>query len=155
MSALLEVDGVSRLYSSGSLLARRQIAAVDGVSLRLDEGKPEIVTVIGESGSGKTTLARMVLNMVPPSAGTIRFRGTDLREVRGTRARLDFMRQVQPIFQNPFEAFNPMKRVDRYLFATARHMAGLTTPAAIEAEADRALRDVGLSLAEVRRRYPH
>jgi ABC-type glutathione transport system ATPase component len=155
MSALLEVDGVSRLYSSGSLLARRQVAAVDGVSLRLDEGKPEIVTVIGESGSGKTTLARMVLNMVPPSAGTIRFRGTDLREVRGTRARLDFMRQVQPIFQNPFEAFNPMKRVDRYLFATARHMAGLTTQAAIEAEADRALRDVGLSLAEVRRRYPH
>ena len=155
MSALLEVDGVSRLYSSGSLLARRQVAAVDGVSLRLDEGKPEIVTVIGELGSGKTTLARMVLNMVPPSAGTIRFRGTDLREVRGTRARLDFMRQVQPIFQNPFEAFNPMKRVDRYLFATARHMAGLTTQAAIEAEADRALRDVGLSLAEVRRRYPH
>ncbi len=155
MSALLEVDGVSRLYSSGSLLARRKFAAVDGVSLRLDEGKPEIVTVIGESGSGKTTLARMVLNMVPPSAGAIRFRGTDLREVRGTRARLDFMRQVQPIFQNPFEAFNPMKRVDRYLFATARHMAGLTTQAAIEAEADRALRDVGLSLAEVRRRYPH
>jgi len=155
MSALLEVEGVSRLYSSGNLLARRQVAAVDGVSLRLDEGRPEIVTVIGESGSGKTTLARMILNMVPPSAGTIRFRGTDLREVRGTRARLDFMRQVQPIFQNPFEAFNPMKRVDRYLFATARHMAGLTTPAAIEAEADRALRDVGLSLAEVRRRYPH
>ena len=155
MSALLEVDGVSRLYSSGNLLARRKFAAVDGVSLRLDEGRPEIVTVIGESGSGKTTLARMVLNMVPPSAGTIRFRGTDLREVRGTRARLDFMRQVQPIFQNPFEAFNPMKRVDRYLFATVRHMAGLTTQAAIEAEADRALRDVGLSLAEVRRRYPH
>ena len=155
MSALLEVDGVSRLYSSGGLLARRKFAAVDGVSLRLDEGKPEIVTVIGELGSGKTTLARMVLNMVPPSAGTIRFRGTDLREVRGTRARLDFMRQVQPIFQNPFEAFNPMKRVDRYLFATARHMAGLTTQAAVEAEADRALRDVGLSLAEVRRRYPH
>jgi ABC-type glutathione transport system ATPase component len=155
MSALLEVDGVTRLYSSGGLLARRQIAAVDDVSLRLDEGKPEIMTVIGESGSGKTTLARMILNMVAPSAGAIRFRGTDLREVRGTRARLDFMRQVQPIFQNPFEAFNPMKRVDRYLFATARHMAGLTTEAAIEAEADRALGDVGLSLAEVRRRYPH
>jgi ABC-type glutathione transport system ATPase component len=156
MSApLLEVDGVTRVYSSGGLLARRQLVAVDGASLRLDEGKPEIVTVIGESGSGKTTLARMILNMVAPSAGAIRFRGTDLRAVRGTRARLDFMRQVQPIFQNPFEAFNPMKRVDRYLFATARHMAGLATQAEIEAAADRALRDVGLSLAEVHRRYPH
>jgi len=152
---LLEVDGVTRVYSSGGLLARRRVVAVDGVDLRLDEGKPEIVTVIGESGSGKTTLARMILNMVSPSAGAIRFRGTDLSQVRGTAARLAFMRQVQPIFQNPFEAFNPMKRVDRYLFATARHMAGLTAPAAIEAAADRALRDVGLSLAEVRRRYPH
>lgn len=156
MSApLLEVDGVTRVYSSGGLLARRRIVAVDGVDLRLDEGKPEIVTVIGESGSGKTTLARMILNMVAPSAGAIRFRGTDLGQVRGTAARLAFMRQVQPIFQNPFEAFNPMKRVDRYLFATARHMAGLAAPADIEAAADRALRDVGLSLAEVRRRYPH
>ena len=152
---LLEVEGVTRVYSSGGLLARRRVVAVDGVDLRLDEGKPEIVTVIGESGSGKTTLARMILNMVSPSAGTIRFRGTDLGEVRGTAARLAFMRQVQPIFQNPFEAFNPMKRVDRYLFATARHMAGLAAPADIEAATDRALRDVGLSLAEVRRRYPH
>jgi ABC-type glutathione transport system ATPase component len=156
MSApLLEVDGVTRVYSSGGLLARRRVVAVDGVDLQLDEGKPEIVTVIGESGSGKTTLARMILNMVSPTSGAIRFRGTDLRQVRGTAARLAFMRQVQPIFQNPFEAFNPMKRVDRYLFATARHMAGLAAPADIEAAADRALRDVGLSLAEVRRRYPH
>ena len=156
MSApLLEVDRVTRIFSSGGLLARRRVVAVDGVDLRLDEGKPEIVTVIGESGSGKTTLARMILNMVSPSPGAIRFRGTDLSAVRGTAARLAFMRQVQPIFQNPFEAFNPMKRVDRYLFATARHMAGLTAPADIEAAADRALRDVGLSLAEVRRRYPH
>jgi peptide/nickel transport system ATP-binding protein len=154
-SPLLEVDGATRVYSGGGLLTRRRVVAVDGVDLRLDEGKPEIVTVIGESGSGKTTLARMILNMVSPSAGTIRFRGTDLSEVRGTAARLAFMRQVQPIFQNPFEAFNPMKRVDRYLFATARHMAGLAAPADIEAAADRALRDVGLSLAEVRRRYPH
>jgi peptide/nickel transport system ATP-binding protein len=154
-SPLLEVDGATRVYSGGGLLTRRRVVAVDGVDLRLDEGKPEIVTVIGESGSGKTTLARMILNMVSPSAGAIRFRGTDLRQVRGTAARLAFMRQVQPIFQNPFEAFNPMKRVDRYLFATARHMAGLAAPADIEAAADRALRDVGLSLAEVRRRYPH
>jgi peptide/nickel transport system ATP-binding protein len=154
-SPLLEVDGVTRVYSSGGLLARRRVVAVDGVDLRLDEGKPEIVTVIGESGSGKTTLARMILNMVSPSAGAIRFRGTDLSKIRGTAARLAFMRQVQPIFQNPFEAFNPMKRVDRYLFAAARHMAGLTAAVDIEAAADRALRDVGLSLAEVRRRYPH
>jgi ABC-type glutathione transport system ATPase component len=152
---LLEVDNVTKAYAMGGILSRQHFDAVAEVSFALAAGRPEIFTAVGESGSGKTTLARMILNLVPPTAGTVRFRGTDLSTIRGRRQRLAFMRQVQPIFQNPFEAFNPMKRVDRYLFATARHMAGLTTQAAIEAEADRALRDVGLSLAEVRRRYPH
>ena len=118
-----------KTYAGGGLFSRRAITAVDDVSFRLEAGRPEIFTIIGESGSGKTTLARMILNMVPPSAGTIRFQGTDLATIRGRRARLAFMHQVQPIFQNPFEAFNPLKRVDRYLFATARRMAGLSADA--------------------------
>jgi peptide/nickel transport system ATP-binding protein len=149
--ALLEVDGVSRTYSGG-LLTRRHVIAVKGVSLRLEADKPEIFTVVGESGSGKTTLARMILGLVPPTSGAIRFRGTDLARLP---SRLAFMRAVQPIFQNPFEAFNPMKRVDRYLFATARRMAGLSSEPEIAQAADRALKDVGLSLAEVRGRFPH
>ena len=149
--ALLEVDRVSRTYSGG-LLTRRRVTAVNDVSLRLDADKPEIFTVVGESGSGKTTLARMILGLVPPTSGAIRFRGADLARLP---SRLAFMREVQPIFQNPFEAFNPMKRVDRYLFATARRMAGLTNEPAIAEAADRALKDVGLSLAEVRGRFPH
>jgi peptide/nickel transport system ATP-binding protein len=68
---------------------------------------------------------------------------------------MDFMRHVQPIFQNPFEAFNPLKRVDRYLFMTARRFTDARTTAAIEAHTDAALQKVGLSLAEVRGRFPH
>jgi peptide/nickel transport system ATP-binding protein len=150
-AALLEVDRVSRTYSSG-WLTRRHVTAVNDVSLRLEADRPEIFTIVGESGSGKTTLARMILGLVPPTSGAIRFRGTDLRQ---QPSRLAFMRAVQPIFQNPFEAFNPMKRVDRYLFAAARRMAGLAGEPAITQAADRALKDVGLSLAEVRGRFPH
>ena len=65
------------------------------------------------------------------------------------------MRQVQPIFQNPFEAFNPLKRVDRYLFATARRMAGVAASRRSPRRPTTALRKVGLSLAEVRGRFPH
>jgi hypothetical protein len=65
------------------------------------------------------------------------------------------MREVQPIFQNPFEAFNPLKRVDRYLLMTARRFARAKTIADIEAAADAALKKVGLSLAEVKGRFPH
>jgi ABC-type oligopeptide transport system ATPase subunit len=156
MSApLLELRDVGRNYAMGSLFSRHRVQAVDGVSFAMDAGKPEIFTIIGESGSGKTTLARMILNIVPPSAGAIRFDGQDLTKIRGTAARLAFMRRVQPIFQNPFEAFNPLKKLDRYLFMTARRIAGLETIQEIEAASDVALKKVGLSLAEVRGRFPH
>jgi len=151
---LLAVEEVVRTYSRG-VFARRRFAAVDGVSFELSSEQPEIFTIVGESGSGKTTLARMILGMLAPSAGTIRFRGTDLSAVHGRRARLAFMREVQPVFQNPFEAFNPMKRVDRYLFATARRMSGRSGDDAVSEAAERALKSVGLSLAEVRGRFPH
>jgi peptide/nickel transport system ATP-binding protein len=152
---LLEVDRVSKTYSTGGLLARRQFQAVDDVSFALSADRPEIFTIIGESGSGKTTLARMILTATLPSSGSIRFRGVDLGTLRGRKARLAFMREVQPIFQNPFEAFNPLKRVDRYLFMTARRFTGARRREEIEANADRALKEVGLSLAEVKGRFPH
>ena len=154
-AALLDVDHVGLTYSVGGLLTRRAIRAVDDVSLRLVAGTPEILAVIGESGSGKTTLARMILNLAIPTAGVIRFLGSDVTRMRTHRERMAFMRKVQPIFQNPFEAFNPLKQIDRCLFMSARRFAGARGRVDIEAKADQALRQVGLSLAEVKGRYPH
>jgi peptide/nickel transport system ATP-binding protein len=154
-SPLLELDGVGMTYAAGGLMRRRAVRAVDDVSLRLECGHAEIVAIIGESGSGKTTLARMILNLEVPTAGIVRFLGTDVTAIRSNRARMAFMRQVQPIFQNPFEAFNPLKPVDRYLFVSARRFAGARGRIDCEAKADKALHQVGLSLAEVKGRYPH
>ena len=81
---LLEVADVVRTYAGGGLFSRRRVTAVNDVSFSLDAGRPEIFTIVGESGSGKTTLARMILGMVPTSAGTIRFQGTDLATIRGS-----------------------------------------------------------------------
>jgi len=139
----------------GGILARHRVRAVDGISFEMPAGRPEILAIVGESGSGKTTLARMILNMVSPTQGAIRLRGNELAKIRRARDRLAFMRLVQPIFQNPFEAFNPLKRLDRYLFATSRRIAGLQAVEQIESAADDALKKVGLSLAEIRSRYPH
>lgn len=151
---LLSVDNVTKTYASGGLLARSTFNAVDAVSFALGASKPEVFAIIGESGSGKTTLARMVLNMTQPSAGAIRFRGKELASIRGRAAWLDFMGEVQPIFQNPYEAFNPLKRVDRYLYASARNLAGAGRRD-LDGICDEALRKVGLSLAEVCGRFPH
>ena len=153
--SLLEVRDVARTYSIGRLLSRHWLRAVDGISFTMPSERPEILAVVGESGSGKTTLARMILNMVLPTAGSIRFRDTDLCEIRRGRDRLEFMKRVQPIFQNPFEAFNPLKKIDRYLFMTARRVAGLDVMGDAENRVEEVLRKVGLSLAEVRGRFPH
>ena len=64
------------------------------------------------------------------------------------------MREVQPIFQNPFEAFNPLKQLDHYLFLTARRFRDAGTRRDAEQLADEALRQVGLSLGEIRGPLP-
>ncbi|MFL5189016.1 MAG: ABC transporter ATP-binding protein [Microvirga sp.] len=152
---LLDVENVNKIFTRGGLVSRRVNHAVNDVSFSLAADKPEVFTIIGESGSGKTTLAGMILNSVAPTSGRIMFRGRDLRDVRSRRARLAFMSHVQAIFQNPFDAFNPLKRVDRYLFSAARRFTECRTTEAAAERADESLRKVGLSLAEIRGRYPH
>jgi peptide/nickel transport system ATP-binding protein len=152
---LLALEHVTRTYLVGGLFGRRHFNAVDDVSFALEAGKPEILAIIGESGSGKTTLARMILNTLTPTSGAIRVLGQDLIEVRGRKRHLEFIRQVQPILQNPYEAFNPLKQVDRYLYASAVNLAGARSQTTRDEAVDSALTKVGLSLAEVKGRFPH
>jgi peptide/nickel transport system ATP-binding protein len=139
----------------GGLFGSEHFDAVQDVSFAIPDGTPEIFTVVGESGSGKSTLAQMILNLVAPSRGRICLRGEDVSRIRSRRVRHAFMASVQPIFQNPFEAFNPLKRVDRYLLATARHFTAARNGREAQAAADTALRQVGLSFEEVTRRFAH
>jgi peptide/nickel transport system ATP-binding protein len=154
-TALLDVSHVSKVFTRGGLFSSRRIVAVNDVNFQIDAQRPEIFTVIGESGSGKTTLSRMILNIEVPSNGSLIFDGIDLATVRSTGDRLAFMHKVQPIFQNPFEAFNPLKQLDRYLFMTRRRFVAAGDQPALDVAVDEALRKVGLSLREIRHRYPH
>jgi ABC-type glutathione transport system ATPase component len=154
-AALLDVSQVGKTFTRGGLFSSRRIVAVHGVSFQIGAVRPEIFAIIGESGSGKTTLSRMILNIERPTSGTLVLDGIDLATVRTTAGRMAFMRKVQPIFQNPFDAFNPLKQLDRYLFMTRRRFHAEADQATIEAAVDGALSKVGLSLKEVRRRYPH
>lgn len=155
MSPLLELRAVNKTYSVGGFFARKDLRAVKDVSFTLEDNRPEIFTIVGESGSGKTTTARMILGNEKPTSGALLFEGNDIAAMRTRAQRLAFMAKVQPIFQNPFEAFNPLTTLDYYLFVTARRFLGLSDKAAVDAATDRALQHVGLSLAEVRGRYSH
>ena len=155
MSELLHVRNVSKRFNMGGLLSRKSVNAVVDAGFTLNSETPEIFTIIGESGSGKTTLARMILGLERPSAGDILFDGQSTDTVRSRAERLAFMRKVQPVFQNPFETFNPLKKVDRYLYTSARMLLGARTLAEQEKAIEGALQKVGLSLKEVKGRFAH
>ncbi len=152
---LLELDNVSKFFPIGGFFSRAKMTAVNQVSFALETGRPEIFTIVGESGSGKSTLAKMILGSETADRGTIRFDGADVAGMRSRSAREAFMTSVQPVFQNPFEAFNPLTRIDEYLFSTAHRFKGAKSRADREALADISLQRVGLSLAEIRGRYSH
>jgi len=81
-------------------------AAVDDVSFRLRRGTT--TAIVGESGSGKSTVARMVLDLLPPTAGNVVFDGKNLRDLTSKRERLRLRRQMQPVFQNPYASLDPL-----------------------------------------------
>ena len=104
---LMEIDDVSVHFPIRKGVLQRQFAevrAVDRVTLTLRKG--EAFGLVGESGCGKTTLARLVLRLVDPTGGNLRFDGQEIGELSG--AELAFYRKrVSAIFQDPFSSLNP------------------------------------------------
>ena len=152
---LLQLDHVTKRFPLGGMMSRKKMTAVSDVSFSIDSEKAEIFTIVGQSGSGKSTIAKMVLGNEKVDEGTIRFKGTDTSTIRSRAGREAFMARVQPVFQNPFEAFNPLTRIDEYLYSTAQRFKGATSKEKCAELADAALQKVGLSIAEVSGRYSH
>jgi peptide/nickel transport system ATP-binding protein len=152
---LVEVKDLSKVFIIGGRFFGSRLVAVNKANLSMDADKPEIFTLAGESGSGKTTLARMILGIIEPTSGHIYYKGKDITRLKSKKQRDWFKREVQPIFQNPFEAFNPLKRVETYLFETAMNFGIAKNKSEAAQVVDEALRAVGLSLSEVYQRYPH
>ncbi len=152
---LLDVQHATVEFHIGGLVGGSLLVAVNDVSLSLDMDQPEIFTLAGESGSGKTTLSRLLLRDLEPTRGRVLFEGRDLATIRNRSEFKEFMKRVQPVFQNPFETFSPLRRVDAYLFDTALNFEMAPDRQTAARVVDEALQNVGLSLEEVSHRYPH
>ncbi|HHU50342.1 MAG TPA: ABC transporter ATP-binding protein [Firmicutes bacterium] len=146
-SKLLVVDDLTKVYTKGQGLAKSKIAAVNKVTFSLERDKPEIFTLAGESGSGKSTVAKLILGFEVPTSGSIRYKGKEIAKLNGEK---EFMKEVQPVFQNPFETFNPLKKIHTYLYETEKNLAEADQGQLVE----ESLALVGLSLAEIKDKYP-
>ena len=113
MSMLLEARGVTKVFGSG-LFDQKRVVALEDFSISISSDTPSIVAVVGESGSGKTTLARILLGLETPTVGEILYHGINLQTLSRTE-RHEFRRNVQVVFQDPFEVYNPFYRVDHVL----------------------------------------
>jgi oligopeptide transport system ATP-binding protein len=104
---LLEVNNISKTFVTTRTVfgtPKRRVKAVSDVSFNLEAG--ETLALVGESGAGKSTTGRMVLRLIEPDAGTVRFDGVDVRAQN--RKELRTMRQqMQMIFQDPFSSLDP------------------------------------------------
>lgn len=152
---LLTINDVTKIFTIGGGFHRAKLKAVDSATFSIGGEKPEIFTLAGESGSGKTTLARMILGLIEPSTGEIRYRGRPLGHFRKGAAKRAFSKEVQAVFQNPFETFNPLRPVETYLEETAINYGGYTSSSTVKTAIVDALELVGISYADVQGKYPH
>ncbi len=146
MIPLLETRHVSKRYGD--------MNALFDLSMTIDTTRPSITAVVGESGSGKTTLARIILGLTPPSDGQVLYRGHDMAGLSGTQRR-EFRREVQAVFQDPYEVYNPFYRVDHVLTTPVKNFGLASSRAEGRAMIEGALRAVGLRPEEILGRFPH
>jgi peptide/nickel transport system ATP-binding protein len=153
-AALLSVRDLKVHFPIRKGLLKRtvgQVKAVDGMSLDLASGMT--LALVGESGCGKTTAGKAMLQLIRPSAGSVRFQGQELTSLRGRglrERRADF----QLIFQDPYSSLNPRMRVADILAEGMQALGVAELPSEREERMDRMLAQVGLN-ADAKLRYPH
>jgi len=134
---MLEVTDLKKYFA---LSNGRQIRAVDGVSLQVEEN--EILGIVGESGCGKSTLGRLILRLIEPDAGQVHFCGKEITSL-GRSALRRKRKSMQMVFQNPFSSFNPKIRIGGALMEVCRYY-GMSVSHAKD-KIDLLLSDIGLS----------
>jgi oligopeptide transport system ATP-binding protein len=151
---LLKVTDLVKHFpiKEGLLIDREvdQVRAVDGISFAVARG--QTLGLVGESGSGKSTACRTMLQLLPPTSGSVRFEGEEIAGLP-RRQLQPLRRQMQMIFQDPYASLNPRQRVGQ-IVGSPLSLQGLASGAELRQQVQELLERVGLA-PEHYNRYPH
>jgi len=115
MNPLVEVHHLSVHFPVRSGFLQRQtgvVKALDEVSLQIEKGTT--LGLVGESGSGKTTLGRVIVRLVDPTSGLVRYNGQEISSLKGATLR-PYRKKIQMVFQDPYNSLNPRLRIGTIL----------------------------------------
>jgi ABC-type glutathione transport system ATPase component len=152
--SLVEIRDLTKIYQTEEGMfggTKRELRAVNRVSLDIHAG--ETLGLVGESGCGKSTLGRMILRLIEPTSGSVRFDGRDVLAASGAEMRR-LRREMQIIFQDPFASLNPRMRVEEIITEPLLIHENSSDRSSRHSRALEMMRAVGLDEAALRR-YPH
>ena len=153
MAALLEARHLTKVFGGG-IFNRHRTLALSDFSLRVDADPPSITAIVGESGSGKTTLARLLLGVIAPTQGEVAYLGKPFQSMSNPERRA-FGREVQVIFQDPYDVYNPFYKVDHVLEKPIKNFGLASSSRDARRLIFEALEAVGLRPEDTLGRYPH
>ena len=152
--ALLTVTNATKIYGGGLLQSGDQVVALQNLNLTIPDEPAKIVTIAGESGSGKTTLANLVLGFAGLTSGQILFKGVDIGKMNRAQ-KLDYRRQVQAVFQDPYAVYNPFYQVRHIFDLVIKNFDLARSKQEARELMEKALNMVGLQGEEILHKYPH
>lgn len=152
-TALLEVEDLKKYFPvKGGILRKtiNHVKAVDGLKFTVKQG--ETLGLVGESGCGKSTTGRLLLRLLEPTAGKVKFDGQNIYDLNKKEMR-SLRREMQIIFQDPYASLNPRLTVGD-IIGEAMEIHGLATGQEKKRKVKELLEKVGLT-AQQMQRYPH
>ncbi len=154
MAPIIELRKVTKVFG-GKVGSKDATVALDEMTMSVDADFPHIITIAGEFGSGKTTLMMLLLGFYEPSAGNVFYNGKDIWKRMSHQETMDFRRNVQAVFQDPFAVYNPFYKVDNLLSIPIKNFGLAKSKEEAHDLMVTALKRVGLRPEETLGRYPH
>lgn len=151
---LLQIEDLTKVFTLRRGFSSIKFLAVDKAKFAIEAATPEIFALVGESGSGKTTLANVVMGFTGLTSGQIIFKGKDTSQMNRAE-KIDYRRQVQAVFQDPYAVYNPFYRVKHIFDMAISNFKMASSKAAARDMIEKALNIVGMRGAEVLEKYPH